>query len=714
MRVSCYLFVLLFFCGVAGAEMTLFVSPTGNDKNKGTKKFPLKTIPKALEKGAASSEENIIVLLRGGVYRIKESIVLDREKLKSKKWTLSAYEKEIPRINGGKKIPVSALKKSDEERIRTEVKDKVRVIDLKKAGIKAQGIHAVGFGRESRPSWTEIFIDGKPCHLSRWPNEGSELIGAVVVAGNEKDKKEGKVPVFGFKSDRPLKWKPSSQIWLSGYFAYGYADDMLPLKKIDGEKKEITLGMCSHYPLLTGASFRKWNALNVLEELDLPGEYVLDQEKKKLYVYPFQDKPELVEISVMGDPLMRVENVNDVTIRGLVFECSRGVGLYMEGTENVVAENCVFQNLGNVAVCMGHGVEIYKSLLDSSNAVPSEDTLTDAAKKVRPCKGVGDTLWMIYDNTVFYRNGGTRSGLRHCLIQDVGAGGVNMSGGDRKSLRKGENFVENCEITRFNRIEKSYRPGVWMDGVGNRISQCDIHMAPSMAVLFHGNEHLIELCKIYDVCREVDDQGAIYYGRDPSERGNIVRYNYFNELSPRHRVTSVYADDGACDERIYGNIFRHAGSLPILLGGGQDHLVKHNIFLECSFAIHMDNRLQNWAANMVKRGELFEKRLEAVDYKNPPYSKAYPSLVSYFEQNPALPQRNKAEENVFYKVPRLKNGKPEWLEWGDNWQTEENPGFVDVNDPLKGWSTDAPVFKKYPDFPRIPLEKIGAKLPMEK
>lgn len=78
---------------------------------------------------------------------------------------------------------------------------------------------------------------------------------------------------------------------------------MLPLKKIDGEKKEITLGICSYYPLLTGASFRKWNALNVLEELDLPGEYVLDQEKKKLYVYPFQDNPSLVEISVMGDPL---------------------------------------------------------------------------------------------------------------------------------------------------------------------------------------------------------------------------------------------------------------------------------------------------------------------------------------------------------------------------------------------------------------------------
>lgn len=65
---------------------------------------------------------------------------------------------------------------------------------------------------------------------------------------------------------------------------------------------------------------------------------------------------------------------------------------------------------------------------------------------------------------------------------------------------------------------KSYRPGIWMDGVGNRISKCDIYDAPSMAILFHGNNHVIELCDITNVCSEVDDQGAVYYGRDPSEQ----------------------------------------------------------------------------------------------------------------------------------------------------------------------------------------------------
>lgn len=68
------------------------------------------------------------------------------------------------------------------------------------------------------------------------------------------------------------------------------------------------------------------------------------------------------------------------------------------------------------------------------------------------------------------------------------------------------NFVENCRIHDFNRVEKSYRPGIWIDGVGNRVSKCDIYNAPSMAILFHGNNHTIEFCKITNVCSEVDDQ----------------------------------------------------------------------------------------------------------------------------------------------------------------------------------------------------------------
>lgn len=98
-----------------------------------------------------------------------------------------------------------------------------------------------------------------------------------------------------------------------------------------------------------------------------------------------------------------------------------------------------------------------------------------------------------------------------------------------------------------------------------------------MAILFHGNNHVIEYCKITNVCKEVNDQAAIYYGRDPSEQGNIIRYCYFYKLSPRHLVTATYHDDGACGSEVYGNIYHNAGAWPVLIGGGHYNHYHHNV-----------------------------------------------------------------------------------------------------------------------------------------
>lgn len=87
-----------------------------------------------------------------------------------------------------------------------------------------------------------------------------------------------------------------------------------------------------------------------------------------------------------------------------------------------------------------------------------------------------------------------------------------MGGGDRKTLQAGNNIVSNCLFHANNRIAKSYRPAVHITGVGNRIVHCEMYDSPSMAILMHGNNHLIENNYIHDVCLEVEDQGAFYYG----------------------------------------------------------------------------------------------------------------------------------------------------------------------------------------------------------
>ena len=88
-------------------------------------------------------------------------------------------------ISGGKSILLSNAKKvTDPEavsRIQKNFRSKIRVIDLKKESVTATDLMPVGFGRPSLPAWTELFVDGKPMNLSRWPNDTVNSSGKSIM-----------------------------------------------------------------------------------------------------------------------------------------------------------------------------------------------------------------------------------------------------------------------------------------------------------------------------------------------------------------------------------------------------------------------------------------------------------------------------------------------------------------------------------------------------
>ena len=152
----------------------------------------------------------------------------------------------------------------------------------------------------------------------------------------------------------------------------------------------------------------------------------------------------------------------------------------------------------------------------------------------------------------------------------------------------------------------------------------------------------------------MDDQGAFYMGRNPSEFGNIIRYNYFNNIGHFGNTIAVYLDDGACGTQVYGNVFYKAGTMTIDVGGGSYNEVRDNIFIESPLAIHVDNRLElaHWMKEYVLPGNLFEERLKEVNYLQPPYSEQYPGLVTYFD-HPGLPRHNDMARNIFVNVKQV-------------------------------------------------------------
>lgn len=42
--------------------------------------------------------------------------------------------------------------------------------------------------------------------------------------------------------------------------------------------------------------------------------------------------------------------------------------------------------------------------------------------------------------------------------------------------------------------------------------------------------------------------------------------------------------------------------------------------------------------------------------------------------------------------------------------TDQDPGFIDIENPLKGFKADAEIFRKIAGFPELPFDRIGSTL----
>ena len=248
--------------------------------------------------------------------------------------------------------------------------------------------------------------------------------------------------------------------------------------------------------------------------------------------------PEIL-LSLLSEPLLKLTDVSHVTFRGLILEATRGSAVEIHGGASNLIAGCLIRNIGN------YGVTI---------------------------------------------EGGAGHGVLSCDIFDTGDGGVSMDGGDRQTLRPGGHFVENCHFARQGRWSKCYVPAVIIGGVGQRASHNLIHDHPHCAILFTGNDHLIELNEIHHIALETGDVGAIYTGRDYTFRGNRLRHNFIHDTGGVGMGSmGMYMDDCVSGTEIFGNVF-YKVQRAAFLGGGRDHQVLNNIFVDCNYAVELDGR----------------------------------------------------------------------------------------------------------------------------
>jgi len=662
----------------AGA-VTLHVAPNGNDAwagqaaqpNAEGTAGPLATLAgardaiRALKRGGPLPSGGVVVEVAGGVYELAKTLELGAEDSGEEGSTIiyRAAPGEEVRLVGGKVVTGWQLVADPAvlERLEPSARGKVWQANLKELGIDDFGNVASG--------GVELFFNDEPARLARWPNADFVKIRDVTKEAPETShgRTGSKVGNFYYDGDRPLRWKDEKDIWLHGYWFWDWADQYQQVESIDTEQQLVRLAQPYHgYGYLPGA---RYYALNVLAELDEPGEWQLDRETGTIYFWPPNSlEPSSLEQGSLeqGRPMVSaiatlamLQDVSHVRLEGFVMEAVRGAAVKIADGTGVQIVDCTIRNTGDIAVDI---------------------------------------------------RGGSKNAVIGCDISHTAGGGISLDGGDLATLTPGEHLAENNHIHHYARWKRTYTPAVAISGVGNRIRHNLFNDAPHNAVQLTGNDHLIEFNEFHHVCLETDDVGAFYMGRDWTQRGNVVRYNYFHHLG-RHGggvgVMAIYLDDWASGTAVYGNICFQAGRA-VLIGGGRDNLVENNVFVDCTPSIHVDARGLGWAKSYFDGSDntLFD-RLQAVDYRHPPWSDRYPVLLTLLDDEPIMPKGNVIARNISV------GGR--WLDLADGLtdatvKIEDNlvdvdPLFVDrAKDDFRLQPT-SPAFKL--GFKAIPVEKIG-------
>lgn len=680
-----------------------FVSPTGSDAQPGTEAQPFATLEAARDAVRAWKQQNplppggLTIWLRGGDHVRQRTLELTGEDSGKPGAPVvwRAYRGEHPRLLGGRRLTgfravtdPAVLARLDEP-----ARAQVRQCDLRALGFTDFGsMSSRGFGRPTVAAHCELFVAGRPMTLARWPNEGAfERIDGFPEATGQGDDHGGKIGTleqgFHYAGDRPRRWQNIGDLWVHGYWAWDWANSYERVASLDLERRWVrTAPPHGLYGFRKG---QRYYFLNVLEELDAPGEWYLDRTTGVLYLWPpsmpvpQEDAPragegrgdwaEDVVLSLLDQELVRMQDARQVILQGLVLEATRGNGVVIvEGASNRVA-GCVLRNLGNwgVKVQGGHGHEV-----------------------------VG------------------------CDILDTGDGGVELLGGNRQTLEPAGHGVENCHFQRQGRWSKCYVPAVHMVGVGLRAVHNLIHDHPHCAILYGGNDHLIEFNEIHHIALETGDVGAIYTGRDYTFRGNRIRHNFIHHTGGVGMGSmGAYMDDCVSGTEISGNIFYRV-QRAAFMGGGRDHQVVNNVFVDCDHAVELDGRGLDrspvWR-NMVD--VTMRQRLAAVPLLL--YRERYPEITSLDAhygppEGPALtgdafrgvpPEGNLVARNVAVGkwLHVYWNARPEMLRLENN-LTNALASFVRT----PGAQPRAADFELRPDSPawqmgfqRIPVEKIG-------
>jgi hypothetical protein len=704
---------------VAVGAQTIYVSPAGRPASDGSLERPYASLEQARDAirvarktGALKRDDEVTVLVEPGIYVQAGTLNLNREDGGSAHAPVIYQASKHGKVHliGGASLDPAGFKPVTDtavlERLQPLARAHVVVCDVSAYAPKG-GFPPFNTAYRGVPAEPLLYVNGHPMTIARWPNLTSDhgnwagftqVIDTGLPDPDAKDPAKQKVHPgsFVFDDPRPTQWDIDRGVWLLGYWTHDWSDEVIRIASYDPNQKVIQLAAPHNYGIMAGTwgrNERRFYALNLLEELDAPGEWYLDRSRSLLYLYPeLGFTSAQVILTTLTTPMVEIDGAEHLRFRELDLQYGHSLGFSVKNARDVHIEGCVVANFAAGGVSLN----------------------------------------------------GTDCSVRSCDVFNVGRVGISVSGGDRKTLTHGHNVIENNHIHHFGLFQRTYAPGIGLNGCGNVMRHNCIHDAPHAAVLYGGNEHLIEFNDVYRVVMETGDAGAFYTGRDWTTQGNILKHNYIHDLgggdADHVNTMGFYFDDCDCGDEVIGNVFFRAGRA-IMIGGGREHPITNNLVVECPIGLHIDSRGMSWAQwNQPNTSWWLEGKAEEMNYRQPPWSERYPRLARIMQDSPREPLYNPIRNNLFIDcTQQICNFDGKVMDLMDKFELENNlavftsstreiplkkgiPGFRTLNGTSEApidfgfedrdagnfnLRSEAKLTEIAPHFQAIPFDKIG-------
>ena len=542
---------------LAAETLYIFVDvENGSDSNNGlSKDSALKTVEAAQEIYKTHAEtRSAEIILCSGTY---PAITADVNPGEGYTLTYKSAPGEQAVISGMTKLNTSDFKLVSDLSVRDKFKEEARLniyeLDLAEYGITSDDIlgNPNGFYGARDLAMAQLYLNGKPQQISRWPNSG---YSGLTFTSEGTDAETSK-SLYSFTHEDALRWHSSYDgIYLEGFFDYygvfcycrSYADF-----------KSVSDGKFTFFkPSISNVDSGKVAVCNLMEETDVPGEWCVDASALKLYYYMPDNLTEndTIEIALSDTSLITLPTgASDITIDGLKVTGSRGNLVTLTSADRVAIRNCTLEN-GRYGIVMSGRNNIVENnsirytkgtaIWLKSGAAATDETLTESAN-------------VISNNHIY--------ACATCGIQDG---------------------KENSTITVRLGPSVNTHSTTKISLVGDIVKNNVIHANPyGQAIVYFGMDLKIRGNEFYNMQRYTSDSGVIYTGAKLNQYGTVIENNYIHDFShllsdsAPSSTSAIYWDDWHSGQTALNNIIVSDGNADTrgLLSVGMRNTAQDNI-----------------------------------------------------------------------------------------------------------------------------------------